>query len=689
MSSFIEIELPMPFVRLNVTGFLAKIRKPSGMQYLLLRMLKFGSEANGKYTISDLMKLFGFPEDMSEMILAEIVKLQNLNMIETINNRKVTPKMFLKTLSLTSAGEDIFNKGHVSVEAKPIDIFIIYMPGLVRIYYPDSNPDIIPGKKYDFKKPELKRLESYLRSDPKRYGVEEDDTIYDLDYKAEREHSYLQKVLMEFDEQIGAFIFTSRSETNTDFIKMNYSGEEIIKAIPDEPFILRSNLGFEVKRWGDAPSGIQYISRLPCDFEPYLGLLVNSPVITKISDKIPSFSVQADLESDMVYFESQKVAYKVWFSRNEASVSGFDGSKNVKLVLQHRMSDQELEHFKDFIASKIRYMWNEDIEFLDKLAVFCIDSTVFTRVVEAQLNSPDSENLKKVISHITRFDSSFWWRDLALVLETILCRWTDSLDIDQINDCIESLVRRNISIKGDSLVPVMLSRYDSVKALDIALKNSMSITWILKDIDMTNSLIQKAMEYTDYRFESVEISSINLMMANLNRLKSVSGIDNLKIYRIGKPPSDKEIIKDLSSSLNALSDGIEKIINTFGPHPKIISMLESYRVVFDCYVGALKSKKQHRTRADYVNETNPYLFFLKLMDKLKFELLRLNNSNIDESSMISVVTSMESIPENSRIHILEFIHASNAGLHTDIVKEISAENRRAWASAVFQLSNLE
>ena len=690
MSRLIELDLPMPYVRRHVTGFFAKIRKPSGMQYILLRLIKFGSEANGRFTVSDLMDMIGLPEDMTDFVISQLNDLQNLKMISVTNRMRITQNISLKSLSLTESGEDIFEKGRISVESRPINIPILYKPGLVRLFHFDDEPETVSGKNYEYKSPNIKRIETFLRTYPDKYGIEEEDMIYDLDFKQERAHSYIEKVRLEFDEEVGEFVFTNRSYANTDFLKVNYSGDEIIKAIPEGPFELRPELGFEVKRWGDAPENTQYTSQLPSDFEPRIKMLFNGPALAKVSDSIRSMTIQEGMASDMTYFVSQNQAYAVWFSRADAGVSGFEGTKNVKLVLSHRLTIAEMEEFVSLVISKTRYNFIDDLDLLNELSVLRNDKTLFPRLVKAQLTKPDPELIKKTVSQITRFDEAFWWGELSGMLESVLCEWAADIDLVQMKECIESLGRRGIRLNGGSLVPIMLRTYDPVTTLDVALHNGLSVTCLNGDAAMADSIVRTALDGREQSFESSEMRSLTAVRDGLARLKDMTGIHDCSNYDIVTPSFDEASIKELSSTFNSLQSNLEKLSSFLDPSIiRSIGEIRTFTDLFECYVNAHKSKKQYRTRADYVNETNPYLFYLRMTDKLKFELTRLTDEEYGHDIVPSVLKKIPSIPKELEHPISKFLKASLSGTHTRIDEQIPYEQRKEWASAIFQLSTLQ
>lgn len=687
MSSFITISLPMPFVKVQVSGVLAKINKPSGMQYMLLRMIKFGSECEGKYTIADLTHLFGMPDDLSDFIITEIDKLQRLEMISTRNT--VSPRTSLKSITLTELGEDVFERGRVSIESKRLDIPLIFKPGLQLSICPDENLEVVSGKRYQFNKPDIRKIDGFLRMNRKKYGIEDDDQIYNLDYRLEREHSYVQKVSMEFDEQSGQFVFTSRSYTNVDFIKLNYTGEEIIKGIPDSPFILRPNLKFDVKRWGDQPSCLSFMSYLPIDFDPYIRILINSPYITKISDDVRSFTVQEGLGCDCIYFESSNVAYKVWFSRAEAGVSGFDGTKNIKLVLTHRLNDHEMDDLIDLITSNIHYERSDDLDFLSELTVLNQDPSIIGRVVKSQLAEPDVENLKKELSRITRFKDLAWWDSISKYVEDVLAVWLQSLNLEEFIECLYAVDRRDIHIRGDRILPAILERYGPLEALDIAFLFSMDSATILSD-QAKEALINAILDGNALPIRSPQFKVFNDLTVRLSSLRKSLGLLSIEGYLVDKWIFSDDEVKEFSSSLNSLSTGLSKLDALITPYTsESVDLLRKCVSLLDVYVGALRSRKQFRSRADFVNEDNPCLFFIRAKEMLSFEVGRIMNKDVDEPMLRGFIAATGVLDATDKTNILDFLDQSDTCLHTKLDMVLSSDQKKQWMTSVFKLSSLK
>ena len=687
MSSFIKISLPMPFVKIQVSGVLAKINKPSGMQYMLLRMIKFGSECEGKYTIADLTHLFGLPEDLSDFVITEINKLQKLEMISTRNT--VSPRTSLKSISLTELGEDVFERGRVSIESKRLDVPLIFKPGLHLSIGPDENLEVVSGKRYQFSKPDIHKVDGFLRMNRKKYGIDDDDQIYSLDYKMEREHSYIQHVSMEFDEQSGQFVFTSRSETNIDFIKLNYTGEEIIKGIPDSPFVLRPNLKFDVKRWGDQPICSSVTSYLPIDFDPYIRILINSSYITRISDDVRSFTIQEGLGCDCVYFESSNVAYKVWFSRAEAGVSGFDGTKNIKLVLTHRLVGHEMDELIDLIISNTHYERTDDLDFISELTVLNQDPSIIGRVVKAQLADPDIENLKKELSRITRFKGLMWWDSISDYVEDVLVDWLQSLNLEVLIECLLAIDRRDIHLTGQKILPAILDKFGPLEALDIAFQFGMDYTTILSG-QVKEELIKTIMSGQPLPNRSSQFKVFSDLTSRLSFLRKSLGLISAEDYYIDNWTFTDDEVKEHSSSFNSLSTDLSKLDALISPYESgSVDLLRKYVSLLDIRIGALRSRKQFRSRADFVNEDNPCLFFIRAREMMFFEVGRIMNKDVDESMLRGFIAISGALDNQDKMNIIELLDKSVVCLHTKLDMGLQTDQKKRWMTSIFRLSSFK
>ncbi len=146
----------------------------------------------------------------------------------------------------------------------------------------------------------------------------------------------------------------------------------------------------------------------------------------------------------------------------------------------------------------------------------------------------------------------------------------------------------------------------------------------------------------------------------------------------------------MASDFNSLQNNVDRIASLFNPDTVVkMSELISHVKVLECFVSAHKSRKQYRSRADYINESNPYLFFLRMYDKLRFELSRLMDVEINYGMDISSIELPSILSDNIKSSIGGFLNASINGLHTDIDKPIPYEQKKEWVTTIFQLSNVQ
>jgi hypothetical protein len=103
-----ETNFAFPLIKINELITYTEVEKPTGISYFLLVLMNEYTDKNVK--ISHLLKQFGVPHDLNELFADEILKLINLDIIQSNRgyNRSYFEEYPLSTFSFTQKGKKVF-----------------------------------------------------------------------------------------------------------------------------------------------------------------------------------------------------------------------------------------------------------------------------------------------------------------------------------------------------------------------------------------------------------------------------------------------------------------------------------------------------------------------------------------------------------------------------------------------------
>ena len=110
----IETTLPFPFLKLTELVTYTEVKKPTGVSYLLLVILKEARDKKQK--ISDLLEIFGVPKVHHEIFSEELRKLisDNILIAKTPYNINYFHMYALSNFEFTEMGEKVFREEHIA-----------------------------------------------------------------------------------------------------------------------------------------------------------------------------------------------------------------------------------------------------------------------------------------------------------------------------------------------------------------------------------------------------------------------------------------------------------------------------------------------------------------------------------------------------------------------------------------------
>ena len=145
----IETTLPFPFLKLTELVTYTEVKKPTGVSYLLLVILKEAKDKKQK--ISDLLEIFGVPKVHHEIFAEELRKLISDNILIAKNpyNINYFHMYALSNFEFTEMGEKVFREEQIATGKEKSTKIDCYYDVAAKQLSMKTDPDLEVKMLYD------------------------------------------------------------------------------------------------------------------------------------------------------------------------------------------------------------------------------------------------------------------------------------------------------------------------------------------------------------------------------------------------------------------------------------------------------------------------------------------------------------------------------------------------------------
>ena len=552
----IETTLPFPFLKLTELVTYTEVKKPTGVSYLLLVILKESKDKKQK--ISDLLEIFGVPKVHHEIFAEELRKLISDNILIAKNpyNINYFHMYALSNFEFTEMGEKVFREEQIATGKEKSTKIDCYYDVAAKQLSMKTDPDLEVKMLYDnaFDNSFVlsfeceKDVESFFnlqKSSSFKVKPAEVITSVELIDKGCYVGKYPVQFVIDNDELKVKFNHNGIDE----FFRKNYSIEIINKAISlkNKFKLLKSN---EVKLSNLSSLNI-YDAILPSEFNK----LVKNNHDLIISRKDYNFNSNLlNVTDEEVIDNISKYVDFITIDNNKINaycpvtlllnLSDF-GVVKLPLVLVVKPTFEEINEALEFLFNKYVKFNPESFAQLVKICILTNNKYKPIQEINKYMGNDLAENIQILTSVKVLISKNEYLKEeyvnllkqnyydyLNTVnefsLETILkiTNWIPSyLNIGDL-DVLNLIEQKISSINNKVKLFEILSRY---------FNSDLIINYINPFNDIINGEISS----------NETLNNINVFNYSLNQLKSITGISNFIKYSFDEEKIDKMKFKEI------------------------------------------------------------------------------------------------------------------------------------------------
>jgi hypothetical protein len=552
----IETTLPFPFLKLTELVTYTEVKKPTGVSYLLLVILKEAKDKKQK--ISDLLEIFGVPKVHHEIFAEELQKLISDNILIAKNpyNINYFHMYALSNFEFTEMGEKVFREEQIATGKEKSTKIDCYYDVAAKQLSMKTDPDLEVKMLYDnaFDNSFVlsfeceKDVESFFnlqKSSSFKVKPAEVITSVELIDKGCYVGKYPVQFVIDNDELKVKFNHNGID----DFFRKNYSIEIINKAISlkNKFKLLKSN---EVKLSNLSSLNI-YDAILPSEFNK----LVKNNHDLIISRKDYNFNSNLlNVTDEEVIDNISKYVDFITIDNNKINaycpvtlllnLSDF-GVVKLPLVLVVKPTFEEINGALEFLFNKYVKFNPESFAQLVKICILTNNKYKPIQEINKYMGNDLAENIQiltsvKVLISKNEYLKEEYFNLLKqnyydylntvneFSLETILkiTNWIPSyLNIGDL-DVLNLIEQKISSINNKVKLFEILSRY---------FNSDLIINYINPFNDIINGEISS----------NETLNNINVFNYSLNQLKSITGISNFIKYSFDEEKIDKMKFKEI------------------------------------------------------------------------------------------------------------------------------------------------
>ena len=552
----IETTLPFPFLKLTELVTYTEVKKPTGVSYLLLVILKEAKDKKQK--ISDLLEIFGVPKVHHEIFAEELRKLISDNILIAKNpyNINYFHMYALSNFEFTEMGEKVFREEQIATGKEKSTKIDCYYDVAAKQLSMKTDPDLEVKMLYDnaFDNSFVlsfeceKDVESFFnlqKSSSFKVKPAEVITSVELIDKGCYVGKYPVQFVIDNDELKVKFNHNGIDE----FFRKNYSIEIINKAISlkNKFKLLKSN---EVKLSNLSSLNI-YDAILPSEFNK----LVKNNHDLIISRKDYNFNSNLlNVTDEEVIDNISKYVDFITIDNNKINaycpvtlllnLSDF-GVVKLPLVLVVKPTFEEINEALEFLFNKYVKFNPESFAQLVKICILTNNKYKPIQEINKYMGNDLAENIQILTSVKVLISKNEYLKEeyvnllkqnyydyLNTVnefsLETILkiTNWIPSyLNIGDL-DVLNLIEQKISSINNKVKLFEILSRY---------FNSDLIINYINPFNDIINGEISS----------NETLNNINVFNYSLNQLKSITGISNFIKYSFDEEKIDKMKFKEI------------------------------------------------------------------------------------------------------------------------------------------------
>ena len=552
----IETTLPFPFLKLTELVTYTEVKKPTGVSYLLLVILKEAKDKKQK--ISDLLEIFGVPKVHHEIFAEELRKLiaDNILIAKNPYNINYFHMYALSNFEFTEMGEKVFREEQIATGKEKSTKIDCYYDVAAKQLSMKTDPDLEVKMLYDnaFDNSFVlsfeceKNVESFFnlqKSSSFKVKPAEVITSVELIDKGCYVGKYPVQFVIDNDELKVKFNHNGID----DFFRKNYSIEIINKAISlkNKFKLLKSN---EIKLSNLSSLNI-YDAILPSEFNK----LVKNNHDLIISRKDYNFNSNLlNVTDEEVIDNISKYVDFITIDNNKINaycpvtlllnLSNF-GVVKLPLVLVVKPTFEEINEALEFLFNKYVKFSPESFAQLVKICILTNNKYKPIQEINKYMGNDLAENIRILTSVKVLISKNEYLKEeyvnllkqnyydyLNTVnefsLETILkiTNWIPSyLNIGDL-DVLNLIEQKISSINNKVKLFEILSRY-------------FNSDLIINYINPFNDIIKGEISSNE------TLNNINVFNYSLNQLKSITGISNFIKYSFDEENIDKMKFKEI------------------------------------------------------------------------------------------------------------------------------------------------
>jgi len=622
MSNDVNIKLPFPAVRYCFSAMYSKTEKPSGLGYMILKMV--GSKVlSDKMKFEKLMEDFGLPYDLFPLLKEEIENLKDNGMVESDEGFDVGS--MISAVRLTQQGEEAFKKGVISIKPEKKGGEIFYLPGRIDKLTVDFKSQQLSETPFDFREisADPDDLEVYVKANKSKFGVGENEDIFDFKIVDEDQYIFDKKMTMSFDPLSAKFSAPYSGDADSRFIKEQFSIGFLMEKIGDSLFNMPEII--DVLAWSkDMPSWDEYVFMLPCNMNLKGAVCIADANVCKISDSFNMPERCRKEETKLIVIDSSSVGTKYAFVRSKIGIKGIDGYVEKNLAVQQRMGQNEVDACIKDVLQNIDVADEAGFQRGVDLCRHQSDSSEVRRIILRRLNAVNMNSFLSVVKSLDKHKGAKWFKDIPDIVEEALCEKSEPpMNDKMLIQTIADFKRIGISINGTKILPKLFSTDgDKISIADDCLEAGLSAKGVISLSGVAGPVADRILRGADIPGKSSEFSMFSNISHNLAELKEITGIASTSKYALDIDGLDAESSKRIIDSSYTLSTHCAKL----GKEPyfldlgkaglsEVLKFEKLFAELSDVLKGTTSGKIM--TKEDLMREKNPIILGIQLAKNLE------------------------------------------------------------------------
>ena len=421
----LTIKLKLPVVSKGFSAKYSVVRKPTGVEYMLLTTI--GMKSLRDKTWREVMDIYGIPEIVFDQVYRPA--LENMcwgpggadsHMITLRQDPDIDNPV--SDAEFTTAGRQAFDKGVIADKIEEIRGIMAYVPAqLNKKYLKDEritrcSPDGFHADLFRDIQPDDQRIENALIMDKGDFAVPKDADIFDVNIDADIHMScYSKDISLNFDQVTGTFSLNP-GDLDESFLKGRFTSEDLVDLIDGGAYrSADSGLTFQDVR-ADMPEWDRYSVHLPSEVNVQKSrlVLVGGEFVT--SQKYDT--LRGDQGCDILAIETSKLGYEYCLVNKDVPVSGFEGTGNCNLMVRRSIDEGRIKEIVKQAVGEVDITTYSG--FKKALGIMSItdDSEDILELVKRYLTA--SSDICADILALQEYRKMRWYAELSDVIEEVI-----------------------------------------------------------------------------------------------------------------------------------------------------------------------------------------------------------------------------------------------------------------------------